>query len=58
MNSQSTQQSNVNDDIQSMIDVNTAMYRINQMVLAEGKASRPINTIKAYASKQRDWKVN
>lgn len=45
------------EGIRRMIDNNVAMHRSNQMVLAESMTQRPINTIKAYSSKQAEWKV-
>lgn len=57
MNSQLNQQTNAIEEVQSMIDTNTAMYRSNRMVLANSMANRPVNTIKAYTAKQNEWKV-
>ncbi|ORE00832.1 hypothetical protein BCV72DRAFT_310593 [Rhizopus microsporus var. microsporus] len=47
----------VNDEgVQRMIDNNSAMYYSNQMIIPQNMTHRPVNTIKAYSTKQEEWK--
>lgn len=44
--------------IQRMVDTSSAMHNSNQMVIARSMSHRPINTIKAYTTKQEEWKAS
>ncbi|ORE19489.1 hypothetical protein BCV71DRAFT_283188 [Rhizopus microsporus] len=56
MNNQMNNRLTVNDGVQRMIDNNSAMYYRNQMTIAQNMSHRPVNTIKAYSAKQKEWK--
>ncbi|CEI93454.1 hypothetical protein RMCBS344292_07687 [Rhizopus microsporus] len=57
MNNQMNNRLTVNDEgVQRMIDNNSAMYYSNQMIIAQNMTHRPANTIKAYLTKQEEWK--
>lgn len=47
----------VNDNyLQRMLETNAAIKYSNQMIVAhQSMANRPVNTIKAYAAKQKEW---
>ncbi|ORE18039.1 hypothetical protein BCV71DRAFT_264252 [Rhizopus microsporus] len=57
MNNQINNRFTVNDEgVQRMIDNNSAMYYSNQMIIAQNMTHQPVNTIKAYSAKQKEWK--
>ena len=58
MNNQINNRFTVNDEgVQRMIDNNSAMHYSNQMIIAQNMTHRPVNAIKAYSAKQKEWKV-
>ncbi|KAG1202399.1 hypothetical protein G6F70_002297 [Rhizopus microsporus] len=58
MNNQINNRFTVNDEgVQRMIDNNSAMHYSNQMIIAQNMTHRPVNTIKAYSAKQKEWKL-
>ncbi|KAG1197232.1 hypothetical protein G6F70_006787 [Rhizopus microsporus] len=58
MNNQINNRFTVNDEgVQRMIDNNSAMYYSNQMIIAQNMTHRPVNAIKAYSAKQKEWKL-
>ncbi|ORE15343.1 hypothetical protein BCV71DRAFT_274055 [Rhizopus microsporus] len=58
MNNQINNRFTVNDEgVQRMIDNNSAMYYSNQMIIAQNMTHQPVNTIKAYSAKQKEWKI-
>lgn len=53
------QRATVNDEnMQRMLDTNAAMTYSGQLVLAQNMSARPVNTQKAYAGKQKEWRVS
>lgn len=54
---QQTESSSNGDRVQEMINANLKISYHSQMVVADKKRNRPINTTKSYEPKKQEWMV-